>query len=336
MRLFFCFLLLLGCGAAAAQKINVLTSGTNTSIRGLSVVNDSVLWASGSRGMVAVSVNGGQSFAWKKVKGYEQRDFRDVEAFSASTAIIMAIAEPAVILKTTDGGNSWQKVFEVNTKGMFLDAMDFNGNFGVVIGDPLTNKPYLAATEDSGNHWHPVESEMKIDTGEAFFASSGTNIKLKIDTVERRYEYYAVSGGKFSNLLTNNNKYLLPLQQGEQSKGANSIALNPENNDMIVVGGDFTDDQDTTGNCVLISNGLSVHFSMPHTSPHGYRSCVTFLDKNTALACGTSGVDISTDGGKNWRLISTNSYHVCAKAKKGNSVFLAGKEGRISRLEVQD
>src|SRR5690242_11448082 len=35
-----------------AQSIQLLTSGTSTSIRGLSVVNDSVLWASGSNGTV--------------------------------------------------------------------------------------------------------------------------------------------------------------------------------------------------------------------------------------------------------------------------------------------
>jgi hypothetical protein len=50
------------------------------------------------------------------------------------------------------------------------------------------------------------------------------------------------------------------------------------------------------------------------------------------VTCGTSGVDVSGDGGLNWKLISNESFHVCAKAKKGNAVFLAGKDGRIAKL----
>src|SRR3954452_20433612 len=99
---------------ANSQKliINILDSGRKTSLRGLSVVDDDIAWASGSNGTVARSTNGGKTFEWLTVQGYEQRDFRDVEAFDANTAVIMAIAEPAFILKTKDGGITWKKVFE--------------------------------------------------------------------------------------------------------------------------------------------------------------------------------------------------------------------------------
>ena len=39
----------------------------------------------------------------------------------------------------------------------------------------------------------------------------------------------------------------------------------------------------------------------------GYRSDVMYIDLNTLVATGTSGTDISTDGGKNWKNISTKS-----------------------------
>ena len=38
---------------AQSPQVEVLTSGTKTSIRGLSVVNDNVVWVIGSNGMVA-------------------------------------------------------------------------------------------------------------------------------------------------------------------------------------------------------------------------------------------------------------------------------------------
>jgi len=91
-----------------AQKptVEVISTGNKASLRGLSVVNDNVIWVSGSQGMVGKSSNGGKNWKWMTVKGFEKTEFRDIEAFDGSTAIIMGIAEPAYILKTTDGGDN--------------------------------------------------------------------------------------------------------------------------------------------------------------------------------------------------------------------------------------
>ena len=109
-----------------------------------------------------------------------------------------------------------------------------------------------------------------------------------------------------------------------------------KNKKGVVVGGNFSKDTIAVDNCVLISfqNGIP-GMSKPTTPPHGYRSCVIYLTKNNLLTCGTSGIDISTDGGMNWQLISKESFHVCQKAKKGKAVFLAGGNGRIAKLVDQ-
>ena len=135
-------------------KVEVIESGVKTSLRGLSVVNDNVVWVSGSNGMVGKTTNGGKNWKWVTVKGFEKADFRDIEAFDANTAIIMAIAEPAYILRTTNGGDSWKLVYENKTKGMFLDAMDFRDpKNGLVIGDPVDGRFFMANTTDAGNSW---------------------------------------------------------------------------------------------------------------------------------------------------------------------------------------
>ena len=84
-------------GNCQAYKISLLQSGNKVSIRGLSVVNNEIIWASGNNGMVAKSTNGGQNFEWIKVAGYEKRDFRDIEAFDQNTAIIMGVDAPATV-----------------------------------------------------------------------------------------------------------------------------------------------------------------------------------------------------------------------------------------------
>src|SRR5215216_2466263 len=128
-------------------QIKIVNKDTKTSIRGLSVVNDLVVWASGSNGMVGKSTDGGKSWKWVTVKGFEKKDFRDIEAFDGATAIIMSVDAPAYILKTIDGGENWKIVYENKTKGMFLDAMEFwNEQAGIVIGDPIDGKIFVART----------------------------------------------------------------------------------------------------------------------------------------------------------------------------------------------
>ena len=68
-----------------AQKVKLLSSETKSSFRGLSVVNDNTVWVSGSNGTIGKSIDGGNSWKFFVVKGFEKVDFRDIEAFDKST-----------------------------------------------------------------------------------------------------------------------------------------------------------------------------------------------------------------------------------------------------------
>lgn len=320
--------------SAPAPSITILAQDGQTSLRGLSAVTDNIVWVSGSNGKVGRSLDGGKTWTWITVPGYEKKDFRDIEAFDAKTAVIMAIAEPAVILKTTDGGQTWKKVYENTTPGMFLDAMEFwNINSGIVLGDPIKGRFFVARTFDGGDHWQdiPFMELPAADSGEACFASSGTNVR-SLD----RDEACFISGGLRSRLFIRDKAIDLPLVQGRTSTGANSIAVGDHNKlkggqQLVIVGGDFTHDTAREQNACLSHDGGKT-WIIPAEPPHGYRSCVEFTGPNRLIACGTSGVDISSDGGLHWQLIANTGFHVCRKAKKGKAVFLAGGGGRIGRL----
>lgn len=174
----------------AQYKIEVLDSNTfqlgegvvlhKTSFRGLSVVNDQTIWVSGSRGTIARSIDGGQTFAYKQLKGYEKSDFRDIEAFDSKRAIVMSSGTPALILKTTDGGETWKEVFRQNDSAYFLDAMDFwDEKRGMLVGDPINNHFVLLQTNDGGETWQELDTgqtPLAMD-GEAVFAASGTSLR---------------------------------------------------------------------------------------------------------------------------------------------------------------
>jgi len=222
---FFFLLFILSSASLYAQQadVEILSTGTNSSLRGLSVVNDNVVWVSGSNGTVGRTTNGGKTWQWRTVTGFEKNDFRDIEAFDASTAVIMSVADPAYILKTTDGGESWKVVYENKTKGMFLDAMEFwNDQSGIVIGDPMEGRFFMARTFDGGNSWQdlPMDKRPRADSGEACFAASGTNIRV-LDKDEAVF----VSGGTRSRMFSKKDPVTLPIIQGKETTGANSIAV---------------------------------------------------------------------------------------------------------------
>jgi photosystem II stability/assembly factor-like uncharacterized protein len=311
--------------ATYSQHINPLQLGKRTSIRGLSVVDDSVAWISGSRGNIATTTNGGKTWAWQQVKGFEQADFRDIEAFSDKEAVIMSSGTPALILKTIDGGANWQVKYRNTDTTYFLDAMDFaNKNHGYVLGDPIKKQFVLLETKNGGETWDMFKSRPDALTGEAAFAASGTCLRVINNDI------YIVSGGSMANLLAFNGKKWITtpllLSKGKSSQGAFSIAKGKNN--LIAVGGDYAKDKirDSTV-CYSTNNGKI--WQLANSFPSGFQSGVEYINQNTIVSTGTSGSNISIDGGKTWTKIDAASYNVCRKAKKGKLVLLAGDGGKI-------
>ncbi len=321
--------LLLTALCASAQRtsaLKILVTRNLVSLRGLSAPTDSVVWTSGTRGTVGRSLDGGRTWQWQQVPGYEERDFRDVEAFGADTALLMAVAEPAHILRTTDGGRTWQVVFADSTKGMFLDAMHFrDARHGIVVGDPVGGNFFIRGTDDGGRTWQVSYPARPAQPGEACFAASGSNVLLLADG-----SYRLVTGGKVSRFLGSNTNQTLPLVQGAESSGAFSVAAQGKH--LVVIGGDFAKEKESRGTCALSADGGRT-WTLPAKPPRGYRSCVLSLGDNSYLSCGPMGVDRSRDGGHHWEAVSWEGFHVAVCAKKGRAVYLAGAGGRVARLE---
>jgi photosystem II stability/assembly factor-like uncharacterized protein len=311
------------------QSIRPLTAGTKTSLRGLSAPDDQVVWASGSNGYIGKSTDGGIHWTWRQVPGFERTDFRDIEAFDSLTAVIMGISEPGYILRTDDGGNQWEVVYADSTRGVFMDAMFFSPEGrGIVVGDPIDGKLYAVETTDNGRNWQRVDPAKlpALSDGEAFFASSGGNVLLNDNN-----SFGAVTGGVSSKWLTAAGSVRLPLQQGRQSTGANAVAAGYKGR-LVAVGGDFANDKRSDSTCAVSIDGGKT-WLMPTIGLNGYRSSVTHLGNGRFLACGTSGVDISEDGGLHWKLVTREGFHVSTHSKCGVRNYLAGSNGRVSVVE---
>src|SRR6185436_9352763 len=89
------------------------TSGVASRLRGVSAVSERVVWASGEKGTVLRTADGGATWTKLTVPDAAALDFRDVDAVSDSTAYLLSIGKGTAsrIFKTTDAGAHWQKQF---------------------------------------------------------------------------------------------------------------------------------------------------------------------------------------------------------------------------------
>lgn len=162
-----------------AMRLLPQAFGSESGLRGLSVVSGEVAWVSGTGGTVSRTTDGGETWQVQVVPGAEKLDFRDVEAFGASVAYLLAAGpgDASRVYKTTDGGKTWrQQAVNADAQG-FWDAMAFwDERNGIVFGDPVDGQFRLLITEDGGETWRPLAPTgmPRALPREGAFAASGT------------------------------------------------------------------------------------------------------------------------------------------------------------------
>lgn len=221
--------LLLFSQTCYSQHLKTIVPHTGASFRGLSVVDNAVAWVSGTKGWVGISVDAGNSWNFKQVKGFENNDFRSLYAFDNKTAVIANAGTPAYILYTNDAGDTWQQVYKNEDSAAFFDGVDFwNDKEGIIYGDPIDGHMLLLHTGDGGKSWKelPLSQRPVLKPGEASFAASGTCIHCFDDN-----KLVIATGGSISRLWVSENKgkswtaISAPILQGQSSRGIFSICL---------------------------------------------------------------------------------------------------------------
>lgn len=301
--------------------------------RGLSVVDNKVAWVSGNKSSVLLTTDGGQTWAAKSPEGHGDLDFRTIYAFDAEKAIIANAGSPAYILRTSDGGTTWVTTYENKHEAAFIDGADFwNGQDGLVYGDPIAGKMLILRTLDGGLTWQPNDLAPTLKEGEASFAASGSGIRCYATG-----KAVIATGGTTSRLWFSNNtgfswfSKASPLIQGKPSTGIFSVYM--DNEFIITVGGDYQQPE-VTEKHIFNSQDAGQTWMAPVTPTRGYRECVENINGKTFMAVGPTGVDISTNKGKDWQAFSElKDLHVIRKAREGNLILLAGGKGQIYRLE---
>ena len=315
------------------QKQNV---NTDAGFRGLSVVNQNVIWASGTNGTVIRTIDGGKNWSVLKVPEAEKLDFRDIEAFDENTAYILSIGngEASRIYKTIDGGKTWKLQFKNTNEKAFFDALAFwDKDNGMAMSDPVDGNYFLIETNDGGENWRIADTE-KMDnakTGEAAFAASGTCL-----LTQGKNTIFLVSGGNDARVFRSNNRGAswnvaeTPIIKGTPGSGIFSIAMFDAKRGVIV-GGNYEKPDESTNNLAFTYDGGKTWTSSKGLS--GYRSAVDFIDKKTIIAVGTNGSDLTTDGGKTWKNLDKENYNA-VQAKGKNAIWAVGAKGLVAKFSL--
>ncbi len=313
---------------------------TNSSLRGISVVDSLTVWASGSKGTFLHTSDGGKTWIEGKVKGFEQLDFRDIEAFDKNTAIIMSVDAPAFFFKTYDGGRTWKRKYMNRNPKIFFDGMAFwNDKDGIAFSDPIDGKFYIVVTKDGGETWKEILS-INIPASlqnEGAFAASGTAITVSgKDLVwfgsggsDKSRIYFSEDGGENWRAIE------VPIKSGNSSSGIFSVCFKDDLNG-IAVGGDYKNNKSNDGNCAFSDDGGLSWQAVNKSQPAGFKSCVVWNDKyKFYLTTGTNGTDYSIDDGRTWTTIDGHSYNSIGISKKDGSSFIIGDNGAVARIRVK-
>lgn len=333
LRLFLGLCILALAMTAEAQWIKQSVN-TTASFRGLSVVNEKIVWASGTGGTVIKTIDGGKTWTVMTVPGAEKLDFRDIEAFDANTAYILSIGngDASRIYKTTDGGKTWELQFTNKDEKAFYDAIAcWDRNNCIAMSDPVNEFYQLIVTKDGGKNWTFTGPDKmpRAKAGEAAFAASGTCL-----IVNGKTDVFLATGGSDARVFRSNDRGLswfvadTPITKGTPGSGIFSVAFRNELHGTAV-GGNYEKPTEATYNLAFTRDGGKTWYSGEGLS--GYRSAVAYIDSTTIIAVGANGTDISRDRGAKWKKIGDENLNSVA-SKGPRAVWAVGPAGAVYRL----
>jgi photosystem II stability/assembly factor-like uncharacterized protein len=274
-----------------------------------------VIMSSGSPARMYRSKDGGKLWT-KTFERTDEKFFLDAVAFwDDNNGLVMGdpIDGRVLLLRTTDGGNSWQQV--ENTPKLLPGEAGFaaSGTNMITVGK---NKVLIALGG--------APKDQTIKTSRVLVSS------------DRAETWQAAS----------------LLLDRSPSAGIFSLHFIDDENG-IAVGGDYKKETSTTGTIAITQDGgqswsvpaesVPAESGANQSTPSGFRSCVVSFpysvidqginnDGSACLSVGPNGTDYSTDQGRTWIRVSETGFHAI---DFGNAIWASGSQGRIGTWRIQ-
>jgi photosystem II stability/assembly factor-like uncharacterized protein len=312
------------------------------SFRGLDAVDRRTAWATGS------SATGGPASVWRTTDGggsWEEVGpagtdgllLRDVEAFDADSAVVLAIGpgEDSRVYRTDDGGDTWDETFRNDDEAAFYNCLDFypGGRRGLAVSDPVDGKFRIISTADGGRSWQVLpDAGMPDSTGEFNFAASGDCL-----TIAGRDAWFG-TGGAQARVFHSTDRGLTwtatpSAIPADEAAGVFGLAFRDPRHGLAV-GGDFAAPADgadatstTADGSTWVGAGDLAHLGEDAAWVPGTRATVIVVGESGDVA----GSSVSRDGGWTWEQFGETGYHTLDCTADG-SCWAAGGGGRVALL----
>ena len=319
-------------------KLDTLISD-QISIRALSLSNNKVYYGGNQSRVGYKSLLDASKFERKIQYDSLVFEFRSC-GVTKDYAFFLNVGNPAVMYRFSKDLIVKEIVYTEKNEKVFYDSMQFwDDQEGIAIGDPTESCLSIIITRDAGKTWNkiPCEKLPKIVDGEAAFAASNTNVVVKGNRT------WIVTGGKKARVFYSSDRgmkwtvYNTPIVQGKTMTGIFSADFYDEQIG-IIVGGDYENQQQKSGNKALTTDGGKTWKLIAEQNGFGYASCVQFVpggQGNKIVSVGTSGVFVSIDKGTNWSQLSDDSSFYTVRFLNATTAILAGKN-KIVRMILSE
>ncbi|MFC4050184.1 WD40/YVTN/BNR-like repeat-containing protein [Actinomadura syzygii] len=314
-------------------------TGSDARFRGLAAVGRKTAWLAGSGGTVLRTTDGGGT--WRNVAPPDAAglEFRDVEAFDANRAVVLAIGEGEAsrVYSTSNGGRTWTLGFKNDEPKAFYDCVTFfDSRHGLAMSDPVDGRFRIISTSDGGRSWRvlPPKGMPPALEGEAGFAASGQCLV----SLGKKDVWLASGGGARSRVFHSGDRGRTwtvadtPLPSSP-SQGVFGVAFR-DSRHGIAVGGDYRPGEPSPTAAATTSDGGRT-WRAADRPPAEYRSGVVWprFSGPVALAVGPTGSDLTLTGGRSWTRFDAGSFDTVDCAPDG-ACWAAGEKGRAARLTV--
>lgn len=321
--------------ADRAPTVEQQSSGTTARLQAVWAVDDRIVWASGTRGTFSRTTDGGKTWRAGTVPGADSLEFRDVHAFDARRAVLLAAGpgDKSRLYYTADGGDSWTQTFVNQDKARFYDCIDFQGQTGYAVSDAAAGIFPLLRTTDGGKSWSawtpPGSESLAPADGEGGFAASGTCLTIHRDGSV----WIGTAGGARAIRFSDQGSaaFPTPIVRG-QAAGIASVAFRNATVG-IAAGGDLGRADAYLDNVAVTEDGGKTWTVAARPPFPGAVFGLAYVPSrpSTVVAVSPKGAAWSDDNGKTWALLDTNDYWGISFTRNGVG-WIAGPRGRIAKV----
>lgn len=346
MRSIFCFITVfiffISCKEQTKFSKNISLEETilysdSVSIRALSIIGDT-LWFAGSKGKYGtIDLVNKKIFRGRIANDTMTYEFRSL-GVTDKAFYVLSVSNPALLYRVDRSNRRVDLVYKEENEKVFFDSMQFLDNqFGIAMGDPVSNCLNLIITRDGGKNWQKITCDQlpKVEEGEAAFAASNTNVIIKGHSI------FMVTGGKKARCMVSNdqgmtwNTYETPIVQGKQMTGI--FTADFYNNLVgVVAGGDYDSQEMNFNNKAMTIDGGKTWRLIGNGTGFGYASCIQFVPNSkgkSMLVVGGTGIHFSKDQGETWTKLSDVRDLYTLRFKNDSIAYAAGKN-KIVELKL--